>query len=172
MPHVSHVWGHMTHAPPSVGHEHAGGHHPTVPGRGDCVLVGTQYIQYIQYLSPLPSPPLSGNITGFWWPSLRRCCLRSITIQDCSEHKQTRYMYMGKGNYVAYALSPSSSSLLLLPPPPPPPLFFSQAVMRELLPEMLPRLNAHLQEYAIDVTLVTFNWFLTLFIDAMPTEVC
>ena len=44
--------------------------------------------------------------------------------------------------------------------------------MRELLPEMLPRLDAHLQEYAIDVTLVTFNWFLTLFIDAMPTEVC
>ena len=66
---------------------------------------------------------------------------------------------------------PSSSSPLLLPPPPPP-LFFSQAVLRELLPEMLPRLNAHLQEYAIDVTLVTFNWFLTLFIDAMPTEVC
>ena len=120
---------------------------------------------------PLPSPPLSGNITGSSWPSLRRCCLRSITIQDCWERKQTRYMYMGKGNYVAYTLSPLSSSPLILLPLPSPPLF-SQAVMRELLPEMLPRLNAHLQEYAIDVTLVTFNWFLTLFIDAMPTEVC
>ena len=37
--------------------------------------------------------------------------------------------------------------------------------------EKLPRLNAHLQQYSIDVTLVTFNWFLTLFVDALPTEV-
>lgn len=46
-----------------------------------------------------------------------------------------------------------------------------QAVMRDLLPDMLPRLSAHLQQHTIDVTLVTFNWFLTLFVDAMPTEV-
>ena len=43
--------------------------------------------------------------------------------------------------------------------------------MRDLLPDMLPRLSAHLQQHTIDVTLVTFNWFLTLFVDAMPTEV-
>ena len=47
-----------------------------------------------------------------------------------------------------------------------------QAVLRELLPQKLPRLSAHLDLHSIDVTLITFNWFLTLFIDAMPTEVC
>jgi hypothetical protein len=45
-----------------------------------------------------------------------------------------------------------------------------QAVLRELLPQKLPRLSAHLDLHSIDVTLITFNWFLTLFIDAMPTE--
>jgi hypothetical protein len=45
-----------------------------------------------------------------------------------------------------------------------------QAVMREILLQKLPRLSSHLDLHAIDVTLVTFNWFLTLFIDAMPTE--
>lgn len=43
--------------------------------------------------------------------------------------------------------------------------------MQKLVPEKLPQINAHLQEYFIDVTLVTFNWFLTIFIDALPTEV-
>lgn len=43
--------------------------------------------------------------------------------------------------------------------------------MQRLVPEKLPQINAHLQEYFIDVTLVTFNWFLTIFIDALPTEV-
>ena len=47
----------------------------------------------------------------------------------------------------------------------------TQAVVHELMAEKLPQLNAHLQEYSIDVTLVTFNWFLTLYIDALPTEV-
>ena len=46
-----------------------------------------------------------------------------------------------------------------------------QAVLRELLHQKLPRLSSHLDLHTIDVTLVTFNWFLTLFIDAMPTEV-
>jgi predicted SAM-dependent methyltransferase len=45
-----------------------------------------------------------------------------------------------------------------------------QAVLRELLPQKLPQLSAHLDLHSIDVTLITFNWFLTLFIDAMPTE--
>ncbi len=43
--------------------------------------------------------------------------------------------------------------------------------MQRLVPEKLPQINVHLQEYFIDVTLVTFNWFLTIFIDALPTEV-
>ncbi len=46
-----------------------------------------------------------------------------------------------------------------------------QAVVKELVANLLPRLHKHLQRYSIDVTLVTFNWFLTLFVDALPTEV-
>ncbi|XP_064395380.1 uncharacterized protein LOC135342564 isoform X2 [Halichondria panicea] len=45
-----------------------------------------------------------------------------------------------------------------------------QAVVRELVATQLPLLSHHLQRYSIDVTLVTFNWFLTLFVDALPTE--
>lgn len=37
--------------------------------------------------------------------------------------------------------------------------------------QKLPRLSSHLDLYGIDITLITFNWFVTLFIDAMPTEV-
>lgn len=70
---------------------------------------------------------------------------------------------------------PSPSLPLSLPLSPPlsslSPSLLLQAVMRDLLPDMLPRLSAHLQQHTIDVTLVTFNWFLTLFVDAMPTEV-
>ncbi len=44
-------------------------------------------------------------------------------------------------------------------------------MVHELVADKLPRLNRHLENYSIDVTLVTFNWFLTLYIDALPTEV-
>ena len=43
--------------------------------------------------------------------------------------------------------------------------------MKDLLSEKLPELSVHLEANSIDVTVVTFNWFLTLFIDALPTEV-
>ena len=43
--------------------------------------------------------------------------------------------------------------------------------MKKLVEDKLPQINAHLQEYFIDITLVTFNWFLTLYVDALPTEV-
>ena len=43
--------------------------------------------------------------------------------------------------------------------------------MKEILKDKLRRLNHHLEANAVDVTVVTFNWFLTLFIDALPTEV-
>lgn len=46
-----------------------------------------------------------------------------------------------------------------------------KAVMKRLVEEKLPNLSNHLEENGIDVTVVTFNWFLTLFIDALPTEV-
>ena len=37
--------------------------------------------------------------------------------------------------------------------------------------EKLPVLHNHIEANGIDVSVVTFNWFLTLFIDALPTEV-
>ena len=43
--------------------------------------------------------------------------------------------------------------------------------MKELVAEKLPILSEHLELNGIDVTVVTFNWFLTIFIDALPTEV-
>lgn len=44
--------------------------------------------------------------------------------------------------------------------------------MKSLVQEKLPHISNTLEESGIDVTVVTFNWFLTLFIDALPTEVC
>ncbi len=45
-----------------------------------------------------------------------------------------------------------------------------QRVFKELLAEKLPRLNAHLDNYGIDLSLVTFNWFITIFCDNIPAE--
>ncbi|XP_041467482.1 TBC1 domain family member 2B-like [Lytechinus variegatus] len=45
-----------------------------------------------------------------------------------------------------------------------------QRVFRELLAEKIPRLHAHFEEYSIDLSLVTFNWFVTCFCDNIPAE--
>ncbi|XP_072181982.1 TBC1 domain family member 2B-like [Diadema setosum] len=45
-----------------------------------------------------------------------------------------------------------------------------QRVFRELLAEKIPRLNTHFEEYSIDLSLVTFNWFVTCFCDNIPAE--
>eukprot|EP00731_Ephydatia_muelleri_P023999 Em0016g270a len=45
-----------------------------------------------------------------------------------------------------------------------------QAVLQEVLASQLPDLNEHLMAFGIEIKLVSFNWFLCLFIDAMPTE--
>lgn len=45
-----------------------------------------------------------------------------------------------------------------------------QSVLNELLSECLPPLHAHLKYYGVDITTVTFNWFITIFIDAVPFE--
>ncbi|KJE93456.1 hypothetical protein CAOG_04244 [Capsaspora owczarzaki ATCC 30864] len=46
-----------------------------------------------------------------------------------------------------------------------------QRVLRDLLQEKCPRLFAHLDKLKIDLTMITFNWFLTLFVDALSPEV-
>ena len=45
-----------------------------------------------------------------------------------------------------------------------------QRVLRELLQERCPKVHAHLQRHGIDVTMLTFNWMLVVFIDAMPVR--
>ncbi|KAM7451092.1 hypothetical protein ABFA07_001163 [Porites harrisoni] len=45
-----------------------------------------------------------------------------------------------------------------------------QSVLNDLVRELLPVLHEHLKYYAVDITTVTFNWFVTIFIDAVPFE--
>ena len=43
--------------------------------------------------------------------------------------------------------------------------------MQELVAEKLEGLKDHLDNHGIDLTIVTFRWFLTVFVDGLPTEV-
>ncbi len=43
--------------------------------------------------------------------------------------------------------------------------------MQDLIAEKLYTLKDHLDENGIDLTIVTFKWFLTIFVDGLPTEV-
>ena len=45
-------------------------------------------------------------------------------------------------------------------------------VLLELVREHLPKLFAHLQELGIDLPAICFSWFLSLFTDCLPIEVC
>ncbi|KAG0275481.1 hypothetical protein BGZ95_008734 [Linnemannia exigua] len=45
-----------------------------------------------------------------------------------------------------------------------------QRVLKELVQEIMPRLSQHFQEMHVDLTAVTFSWFLTLFTDCLPVE--
>ncbi|KAF8924067.1 hypothetical protein BGZ58_002193 [Dissophora ornata] len=45
-----------------------------------------------------------------------------------------------------------------------------QRVLRELVQEIMPRLSLHFQEMHVDLTAITFSWFLTLFTDCLPVE--
>lgn len=43
-----------------------------------------------------------------------------------------------------------------------------QRVLREILHERLPKLHAHFEKMGVDLSMFTFNWMLTLFLDAVP----
>jgi hypothetical protein len=43
-------------------------------------------------------------------------------------------------------------------------------VLKDLVNDKLPRLSAHLSEHNVDLTLFTFNWFLCIFVDNVPTR--
>lgn len=45
-----------------------------------------------------------------------------------------------------------------------------QRVLRELLEVKCPRLSVHLQSMHLDLSLISFNWFLTIFVDFLPIE--
>nr|XP_056721703.1 TBC1 domain family member 2B [Euleptes europaea] len=46
-----------------------------------------------------------------------------------------------------------------------------QRVFKDLMNEKLPRLHAHLEQYRVDYSLITFNWFLVVFVDSVVSDV-
>uniref|UniRef100_A0A3P9M1I4 TBC1 domain family, member 2 n=1 Tax=Oryzias latipes TaxID=8090 RepID=A0A3P9M1I4_ORYLA len=46
-----------------------------------------------------------------------------------------------------------------------------QRVLKDFLVEKLPRLAAHFEKHNIDVTLITFNWFLVVFVESLPSDI-
>ncbi|XP_072003838.1 TBC1 domain family member 2B isoform X2 [Engystomops pustulosus] len=46
-----------------------------------------------------------------------------------------------------------------------------QRVFKDLMSEKLPRLNAHFEHHKVDYTLITFNWFLVVFVDSVVSDI-
>ncbi|XP_056425767.1 TBC1 domain family member 2A isoform X2 [Hyla sarda] len=46
-----------------------------------------------------------------------------------------------------------------------------QRVFKDFLSEKLPRLTAHFQQHKIDLALITFNWFLVVFVDSLVSDI-
>lgn len=46
-----------------------------------------------------------------------------------------------------------------------------QRVLQDLLSEKLPRLMAHLGQHHVDLSLITFNWFLVVFADSLISNI-
>ncbi|KAM7418254.1 hypothetical protein PAMA_017756 [Pampus argenteus] len=46
-----------------------------------------------------------------------------------------------------------------------------QWVLKDFLAEKLPRLAAHFEDHSIDVSLITFNWFLVVFVESLPSDI-
>lgn len=46
-----------------------------------------------------------------------------------------------------------------------------QRVFRDLMSEKLPRLHAHFEQYKVDFSLITFNWFLVVFVDSVVSDI-
>uniref|UniRef100_UPI0037E74B4D TBC1 domain family member 2A n=1 Tax=Semicossyphus pulcher TaxID=241346 RepID=UPI0037E74B4D len=46
-----------------------------------------------------------------------------------------------------------------------------QRVLKDFLVEKLPRLAAHFEDHSIDVSLITFNWFLVVFVESLPSDI-
>ncbi|GFV47385.1 TBC1 domain family member 2B [Trichonephila clavipes] len=46
-----------------------------------------------------------------------------------------------------------------------------QKVLKDIMIDKLPRLHAHFEQNNVDLSLFTFNWFLTIFVDNVPVEI-
>ncbi|XP_068595450.1 TBC1 domain family member 2B [Brachionichthys hirsutus] len=46
-----------------------------------------------------------------------------------------------------------------------------QRVFKDLMSEKLPRLHAHFEQHKVDFTLITFNWFLVVFVDSVVSDI-
>uniref|UniRef100_A0A3Q3LNK2 TBC1 domain family, member 2B n=2 Tax=Mastacembelus armatus TaxID=205130 RepID=A0A3Q3LNK2_9TELE len=46
-----------------------------------------------------------------------------------------------------------------------------QRVFKDLMSEKLPRLHAHFDQYKVDFSLITFNWFLVVFVDSVVSDI-
>ncbi|CAI9553035.1 unnamed protein product [Staurois parvus] len=46
-----------------------------------------------------------------------------------------------------------------------------QRVFKDLMSEKLPRLCSHFEQYNVDYTLITFNWFLVVFVDSVVSDI-
>ncbi len=45
-----------------------------------------------------------------------------------------------------------------------------QRVLKDVIQDKLPRLHSHLETNNVDLSLFTFNWFLTVFVDNIPVN--
>ncbi|XP_067103528.1 TBC1 domain family member 2A isoform X1 [Osmerus mordax] len=46
-----------------------------------------------------------------------------------------------------------------------------QRVLKDFMAEKMPRLMLHCEEHSVDVSLITFNWFLVAFVESLPSDI-
>ncbi|XP_035228027.1 TBC1 domain family member 2B-like isoform X3 [Stegodyphus dumicola] len=46
-----------------------------------------------------------------------------------------------------------------------------QRVLKDIMADKLPRLHSHFEQNNVDLSLFTFNWFLTVFVDNIPVDI-
>lgn len=100
---------------------------------------------------------------------------------DGARHSLSGCSVGGQGTAARSRLSPTHSRSpgprappalwRALTPPPVPPVQVDQRVFRDLVSEKLPRLHTHFEQHRVDYTLITFNWFLVVFVDSVVSDI-
>lgn len=44
-------------------------------------------------------------------------------------------------------------------------------MLKDFLSEKVPRVWSHFESHGVDVSLVTFNWFLVVFVESLPSDI-